>query len=68
MIPEIQTVADSRRDYLLLLELAKSASTRNLIGTTLKAGAPVEGIVRKLAETSPNEALQKTSCSGAAAL
>lgn len=35
MIPEVQAIADNERDYHLLIELAKSARTRNLIGTTL---------------------------------
>ena len=35
MIPEIKTIAGNERGFLLLVELAKSANTRNLIGTTL---------------------------------
>ena len=35
MIHEIRTIAKSEAEYLLLIELAKSASTRNLIGSIL---------------------------------
>jgi len=35
MIQEIQTIAKSTNEFLLLVELAKSANTRNLIGTLL---------------------------------
>jgi len=35
MIPEIQTIAKDTSEFLLLVELAKSANTRNLIGTVL---------------------------------
>jgi hypothetical protein len=35
MIPEIQTIATNTSEFLLLVELAKSANTRNLIGTIL---------------------------------
>lgn len=59
MIPEIQTIADNGRDYHLLIELAKSANTRNLIGATLTASTPVESVVRRLAMTSPDLALRK---------
>ena len=37
MIPEIQSIARSEREFLLLVELSKSANTRNLIGTLLTA-------------------------------
>lgn len=59
MIPEIQTIADSERHYLLLVELAKSANTRNLIGTTLTASTPIESVVRRLAASSSDEGLKK---------
>jgi hypothetical protein len=59
MVPEIQTIARDEREYFLLIELAKSANTRNLIGHTLLAGMPIETVVRKLADNSPDEALRK---------
>ena len=42
IMPEIKTIATTEREYLLLIELAKSASTRNLIGTVLKHGGNIE--------------------------
>ena len=42
MIPEIRTVASSAREFWLLVELSKSATTRNLIGTTLTNGCDIE--------------------------
>ena len=41
MIPEIQTIAKDTSEFLLLVELAKSANTRNLIGTILVKGCNV---------------------------
>jgi hypothetical protein len=40
MIPEIQTIAGNEREFWLLVELAKSANTRNLIGTVLTSDCP----------------------------
>jgi|TARA_B110000259_G_scaffold184191_2_gene230743 hypothetical protein len=37
MIPEISTIAKNQRELWLLVELAKSANTRNLIGKKLSA-------------------------------
>lgn len=59
MIPEIRTIATSKEEYLLLVELAKSASTRNLIGTTLTAGADVINIVASMKERHGEEAVRK---------
>ena len=56
-IPEIRTVAKTAREYLLLVELAKSANTRELIGTVLCAD--VEGRVRLIARTGKDVALKK---------
>jgi len=42
MVPEIQTIAKTAREFFLLLELAKSANTRNLIGSILVAESDVE--------------------------
>lgn len=59
MIPEIQTVANDEREYLLLVELAKSANTRNLIGTTLTKETDVEKVINSMKESSANPGLQK---------
>ncbi len=59
MIPEIQTIASNEREALLLLELAKSANTRNLIGTVLKPNKPLEEIVRKMSEQNTDKRLKK---------
>ena len=58
-IPEIKTVAKTVREYVLLLELAKSARTRELIGTVLGAEVDVESRVRSIASASTDEALRK---------
>ena len=59
MIPEIRTIAKSAREYMLLVELAKSANTRNLIGTVLKVDVDVEGRVRSIASRTNDPALKK---------
>lgn len=59
MIPEIMTIAKSRREYLLLIELAKSADTRNLIGTVLSRDDEIEGKVRSLTNRNKNPRLEK---------
>lgn len=59
MVPEIQAIAQNEREFALLVELAKSANTRNLIGSVLKAGVPVEAVIRRLALDAPEEALRK---------
>jgi hypothetical protein len=59
MVPEIRTIATSEREALLLLELAKSAHTRNLIGPVLKKGMPLERVVREMAERESNPAMKK---------
>ena len=41
-IPEIKTIAKNAREFWLLLELAKSAKTRNLIGHQLVKGCDIE--------------------------
>ncbi len=41
MIPEIKTIAKTAQEFLLLLELAKSARTRNLIGSVLTSDCDV---------------------------
>ena len=59
MIPEIQIAANSEREFLLLVELAKSANTRNLIGTILTADMDIEKTVRAMGERTSDAALQK---------
>lgn len=60
MIPEIKTIANSEREFWLLVELSKSANTRNLIGTLLSTECDdIEGRFRSLAEKAREPALQK---------
>ena len=59
MIPEIMTIAKNIREYLLLVELAKSAHTRDLIGTVLSQDVPLEDRVYSLANRNKNPALEK---------
>lgn len=59
MIPEIMTIAKNTREYMLLVELAKSAHTRDLIGTVLSQDVSVEDRVDSLANRNKNSALGK---------
>lgn len=59
MIPEIQTIAKDEREYLLLVELAKSANTRNLIGTILIGDCEVEKTLLSYKHHSKDDALKK---------
>jgi hypothetical protein len=59
MIPEIQVIANNERAYLLLVELAKSARTRNLVGTILTEKTDVEQVVGSMREKNPDPALRK---------
>jgi len=59
MIPEIETIAKDAKEFLLLVELAKSAQTRNLIGTVLTADSPIVDRVRSLAERGKNPRLER---------
>jgi len=60
MIPEIKSIAKSEREFWLLVELAKSANTRNLIGTLLCAECDdIEGRFRTAIEKTRDPALQK---------
>lgn len=59
MIPEIETIANSKEDFILLIELAKSASTRNLIGTTLTANLNTYETVLALLNKSKDVAMKK---------
>ena len=58
-IPEIRTVAKTAREYVLLIELAKSSKTRELIGTVLSADVDVEDRVRSMAISRKDVALTK---------
>lgn len=59
MIPEIQTIAKNTREYLLLLELAKSANTRNLIGAILTFECNVEERIKALEAKTKDISLKK---------
>ena len=59
VIPEIKTIAKTEREYLLLVELAKSAHTRELIGTILSPDVDIESRVRSMAQRQDNPALAK---------
>ena len=59
MIPEIRTIASSVRDFWLLVELSKSATTRNLIGTTLAKGCDIEKRFRESIPKARNAATRK---------
>ena len=56
MLPQIQTIAKDESEMQLLIELAKSASTRNLIGSEIIGRRPVQEeleAARKRAEGNP---------------
>ena len=59
MIAEIQHIASSERDFVLLAELSKSAKTRNLIGTVLDGSVDLEKVVSNMALRSSDPSLQK---------
>lgn len=59
MIPEIQSISNSTREYLLLIELAKSANTRNLIGTVLNDECDIIERIYSLEKKSKNIPLKK---------
>jgi hypothetical protein len=56
MIPEIQTIAKDTSEFLLLVELAKSANTRNLIGTILVKDCKIVDRVRELIDRPSTDA------------
>ena len=58
MLPEIKTIATNAREFWLLVELAKSARTRNLIRSEHLKGADIERRVRDLVNTR-DESLKK---------
>ena len=51
MLPEIDTVAKTPDERILLIELAKSANTRNLIGTVLTRECDVVARVESMAQS-----------------
>ena len=59
MVPEIKTIASNAREFWLLVELAKSARTRNLIGTILTKECDVEQRFRDSIPKTRNGSLQK---------
>lgn len=59
VIPEIRSIAKSNREFVLLVELAKSARTRNLIGSVLTRNVDVEARVRSMCERDRELAMRK---------
>ena len=59
MIPEIKTIARNAREFWLLVELAKSAKTRNLIGHQLVKGCDIEPWFRELIAKTRDAGLRK---------
>ena len=59
MIPEIKTIAKNEKEYLLLIELAKSAATRNLIGTILNAGMDIVDVTESLKNSYGKDSVRK---------
>ena len=59
MIPEIRTIAKSIREYKLLVEIAKSSHTRNLIGTVLTSDVDIEPRVRSMAKQTTDYRVRK---------
>jgi len=59
MIPEIKTVASSVQDFILLVELAKSANTRNLINSSLRSATSVHERLLAIRNKSTDHALVK---------
>ena len=59
MIPEIKTISSNKNDFNLLLELAKSAITRNLIGTFLTKNCNVMEKLKNIMNQTDNKSLTK---------
>jgi len=59
MIPEIRTIAKNLREYLLLVELSKSANTRSLIGSVLTTDCDVEKRLNTIKTKTSDLGLQK---------
>lgn len=59
LIPEINAIARNAREFWLLVELAKSAKTRNLIGHQLVKGCDIELRFRELIAKTRDAGLRK---------
>ena len=59
MIPEIKTIARNAREFWLLVELAKSAKTRNLIGHQFVKGCDIELRFREMIAKTRDAGLRK---------
>jgi hypothetical protein len=59
MLPEIETIAKSVEDHVLLIELSKSANTRNLISTELNSAISITDFVNALLKKTKDASLQK---------
>lgn len=59
ILPQIQSIATTQREFLLLVEMAKSANTRNLIGTVLVSGADMQQRLERLLAKTNDAALAK---------
>ncbi len=59
MIPEIVTIAKSKSDFQLLIELAKSANTRELITKELGLSPDLEVRIRNISEKTTDPSLKK---------
>jgi 5-methylcytosine-specific restriction protein A len=59
MLPEIRSIAQSEREAIILVELAKSAKTRNLIGSLLNKGMDVEQVLNNYRSRSADPSMSK---------
>lgn len=59
MVPEIEAIARTERERVLLIELSKSATTRELITKNLRNGEGIEANVQRIAEQVEDPALRK---------
>ncbi len=59
MIPEIETIASNKNDFNLLVELAKSANTRNLIGTIIIKNCNIMDTLINIIKKSNDKSLVK---------
>lgn len=57
MIPEVKSIAKSERERELMIELSKSAATRNLIGQVPEGVTDVEAWVRRIPESTSDASL-----------
>ena len=59
MLPEIRAIAKSADEALLLIELAKSARTRELIGNLFKEEVDIIALARAMQVSTTDQALKK---------